>query len=303
MDKHLLLAARAGSGKTRTIEGKTLFLVKHEDVGSDQILILAFNKAAAKEIQDRICKAHGLEDFNNARTFHSLAHQIVKQTVQLEPDTILFDEKGEFSPKKLSVFVQKIFQDLRKADSTIEKRLYSYFRKELQETDVERHRKFFTDKEYLSYRRNFKHVTLRCDQVKSNAEKYIADFLFEHGIKYQYEKVHRWDNRTYRPDFTLLPLEMDIVIEHWGIDEHDPGREAPPHWNKTWEEYHDEIQRKRDYCQTKGWKLVETSIRDLRSGRENFEKKLKLKLERVGIKRQKLPENTIIKGIVEPPHI
>ena len=27
------------------------------------------------------------------------------------------------------------------------------------------------------------------------------------------------------------------------------------------------------------------------------------KLEHVGIKRQKLPENTIIKGIVEPPHI
>ncbi len=299
MDKHLLLAARAGSGKTRTIEGKTLFLAKHEDVGSDQILILAFNKAAAKEIQDRICRANGLANFNNARTFHSLAHQIVDP----EPDAILFDQKGEFSEKKLSTFVQTIFQDLRKADSTIEKRLYSYFRKELQETDVERHRKFFTDKEYLSYRRNFKHVTLRCDQVKSNGEKYIADFLFEHNIKYRYEEVYGWGNGTYRPDFTLLDLEMDVVIEHWGIDEHDSKQEVPSHWNKTWEEYRNEIQRKRDYCQTRGWKLVETSIRDLRSGREHFEKKLKSKLEHVGIKRQKLPESTIIKGIVEPPHI
>lgn len=303
MDKHLLLAARAGSGKTRTIEGKTLFLSKHEAVNLNQILILAFNKAAAKEIQDRICKADGLENFNNARTFHSLAYQIVKQVVQLEPDTILFDEKGEFSRKELSVFVQKIFQDLRKADSTIEKRLYSYFRKELQETDVEQHRKFFTDKEYLSYRRNFKHVTLRCDRVKSNGEKYIADFLFEHNIKYQYEEVHRWGNGTYRPDFTLLPLKMGIIIEHWGIDEHDTKQEAPSHWNKTWEEYRDEIQRKRDYCQEEGWGLVETSIRDLRSGRKHFETKLKSKLEYVGIKCQKLPESMIIKRIVEPPRI
>ena len=299
MDKHLLLAARAGSGKTRTIEGKTLFLAKHEDVGSDQILILAFNKAAAKEIQDRICNSDGLETFNNARTFHSLAYQIVRP----RRDAILFDERGEFSEKKLSTFVQKIFEDLRKADPTIEKRLYSYFRRELQETDVERHRKIFSDKEYLTYRRNLKYVTLNCERVKSRGEKYIADFLFEHDIKYQYEKPYSWENRAYRPDFTLLPLEMDIVIEHWGIDEHDSKQEVPSHWNKTWEEYHDEIQRKRDYCRKRGWKLVETSIRDLRSGREHFEKKLKSKLEHIGIKRQKLPENTIIKGIVEPPHI
>ena len=304
MDKHLLLAARAGSGKTRTIEGKTLFLAKHElakheSLNPNQILILAFNKAAAKEVQDRICRAEGLENFNNARTFHSLAYQIVDP----EPDTILFDEKGEFSEKKLSTFVQTIFQDLREADSTIDKKLYLYFRKELRDTDVERHKKFFSDKEYLLYRRNLKYVTLKCEQVKSHGEKYIADFLFEHDIKYQYEKVHGWGNGTYRPDFTLLDLEMEVVIEHWGIDEHDSKQEVPSHWNKTWEEYHDEIQRKRDYCQTKGWKLVETSIRDLRSGRENFEKKLKSQLEHVGIRRKKLPESTIIERIVETPHI
>ena len=179
-----------------------------------------------------------------------------------------------------------------------------YFRKELQDTDVERHKKFFSDKEYLSYRRNLKYVTLKCEQVKSHGEKYIADFLFEHSIEYQYEKVNWLDNRrTYRPDFTLLPLKMGIIIEHWGIDEHDSKQEVPSHWNKTWEKYRDEMQRKRDYCQKEGWQLVETSIRDLRFGREHFEKKLKSELEHVGIKRQKLPESTIIKKIVKPKHI
>ena len=311
MDKHLLLAARAGSGKTRTIEGKTLFLAKHElakheSLNLNQILILAFNKAAAKEIQDRICKTHGLENFNNARTFHSLAYSLVYQIVDPEPDAILFDEKGEFSQKKLSTFVQEdIFQRLIKADSTIERQLYLYFRKELQETDVERHRKSFSDKEYLSYRRNLKHVTLKCEQVKSRGEKYIADFLFEHKIEYRYEEVYRWGKGTYRPDFILLPFEKgnQVVIEHWGIDEHDFKQEVPSHWNKTWAGYRDEMQRKRDYCQKKSWQLVETSIRDLRSGREHFEKKLKSKLEHVGIRREKLPESTIIEKIVEPTRI
>ena len=213
MDKHLLLAARAGSGKTRTIDGKTLFLAKYEAVNPNQILILAFNKAAAKEIQDRICRADGLENFNNARTFHSLAYQIVDQVVQLETGKILFDERGKFSQKKLSVFVQTIFQDLRKADPTIEKRLYSYFRKELQDINVEQHRKFFTDKEYLSYRRNLKYVTLKCEQVKSYAAKNISlIFYLNMTSGYQYEKPYRWENRAYRPDFTLSAFGNGTLV-------------------------------------------------------------------------------------------
>ena len=295
MDKHLLLAARAGSGKTRTVGGKALFIVRHEGVDPNQILILAFNRDAAKEIQDRICKEYGLQSFNNAKTFHKLAHGFV----QPEREAILSDKKGEYSPKKLSTFVQGIFRRLVKADSTIEKRLYLYFRKEVQEADIERHRKLFlSEDEYLSYRRNLRQITLKCEQVKSNGEKYIADFLFEHDIGYRYEMVYG----SYRPDFTLLPFKRGIVIEHWGIDEDDSRMEVPSHWKKTWQDYHNEMQWKRDFWWRKSTILVETSVRDLRYGRERFEETLKTKLEDAGVECKKLYEREIIERIVRPKH-
>ncbi|MBI1924409.1 UvrD-helicase domain-containing protein [Candidatus Poribacteria bacterium] len=302
-DQNLLLTARAGSGKTLTIGAKTVFLTGYENINPDEILILAFNKDAATEIQTRISRKYGLEDFRNARTFHSLAHQIVRP----KPDSILFDEKGDFSPRKQSRFVQKIAQQLMEGNPEIKRKLYLYFRKELQEQEIERYRRYLNEKEYKLYRRNLRQVTLKGERVKSNGEKYIADFLFEHGIEYDYERVYyledrHLENRTYRPDFTLY-RNNDIVIEHWGIDESNPNQRLPDHWTQTWEDYYNGMQRKRNHWRERGKILVETSIRDLYGGRKIFECVLKSRLERVGVICEKLSEEDIIKKIVTPESI
>ena len=51
---HTLVTARAGSGKTRTIIARTAFLVHHCNVPTSKMLLLAFNKKAAKEVKDRL---------------------------------------------------------------------------------------------------------------------------------------------------------------------------------------------------------------------------------------------------------
>lgn len=53
VDGHIQVVARAGSGKTFTLVNRALFLQKHCGVAPEQILLLAFNRQAAREIQER----------------------------------------------------------------------------------------------------------------------------------------------------------------------------------------------------------------------------------------------------------
>lgn len=290
-----LLQARAGAGKTSVVAARVALLIGHEHVHPDKVMALAFNKKAAKELTTRIRKQFGVNEFSNSRTFHSLAYQIVQPKKNL-----LFDEKeGGLSQRKQSQFIQKLIND--RMNPVLKKELFELFRKEAKE--LETIGEFLSPSEYLHYRRNRRHLTLRGDLVKSAGEKYIGDFLFEHGIKHRYEALWYWKNDgNYRPDFTLFgpSNHSNIVIEHWGIDERDLSKKTPDHWNVSWSEYYRQIQEKRQHWQDYNRKhqeqpitLIETSVRDLSEGRERFESILRSRLNDAGVRLGRLGENEI----------
>jgi len=105
-EKYILLKARAGSGKTAVITQRTQRLLK-EGIHSDEILLLAFNKDAAQEMNKRVSSC-----FNNAKTFHSFASSIVnpKNIDEEKRSDIL---KDEF----LSSFLQDIIKDNYKSSA------------------------------------------------------------------------------------------------------------------------------------------------------------------------------------------
>ena len=88
-EDRLLITARAGSGKTRTLCAKAALSIGDEKLYPDQVMILAFNKAAAVTVSKRLHKEGGISNYRNARTFHSLAYQLVKPRKKL-----LFDAGG-----------------------------------------------------------------------------------------------------------------------------------------------------------------------------------------------------------------
>jgi hypothetical protein len=58
-----------------------------------------------------------------------------------------------------------------------------------------------------------------------------ADFLFEHGIEYRYERPWVWkadflDGSVYRPDFSIVHGGYDYILEHWAIEPEEPNFEA-----------------------------------------------------------------------------
>jgi DNA helicase-4 len=291
-DRNLLLKARAGSGKTTTIACKTAYLIEHEKVNPDEIMILAFNKKAAEEIKNRIRNNYGLKDFTNAMTFHSLSHKIVQPAEEL-----LFDDKGDFSRKKFSEFVRNTVKKIWNPSFILQ--LYLFRRGEMKEVNE---KDFLTKEDYYLYIKNERYQTLNGEIVKSVGEKYIADFLFDHGINYQYEETHEW-GRNYKPDFTIYHEGREIILEHWGIDENDPQKRAPKDWTLSWDEYYQEMQQKREFWKNKGVPLIETSIKDLRNGREHFEGILTNRLREAGINCIKLSEEEIRKRFEEPQQI
>jgi len=74
--KHLLVVAGAGSGKTLTILGKILYLIKYKNIDKDEILCISFTKAAATNLKEKIKKEFNLD--MSVYTFHKLSLEILK---------------------------------------------------------------------------------------------------------------------------------------------------------------------------------------------------------------------------------
>ncbi len=85
LDKSLLIVAGAGSGKTKTIVHKALYLIKEKGFSPSSILLVTFTNKAAKEIKDRIIKY--LKDYKFDEnitfpwvgTFHSISAKIIRR--------------------------------------------------------------------------------------------------------------------------------------------------------------------------------------------------------------------------------
>ena len=292
-ETRLLIQARAGSGKTRTLCARAALAISDENLDPNQVLVLAFNKSAAQEVNKRIQRMGGIRGYNNARTFHSLAHQLLKSKKEL-----LFDSGDHASEQKQASFIERLIQRiLSPAFKTL---LYEYFRKELQQ--LEKIGRDLPPSEFIAFRRSLKSVSLKGDQVKSNGEKYIADFLFEHGIEFEYEKVFDWKTgfdgeSSYRPDFSILANGQDYILEHWALNPNNPDSELPEHWETTAKQYRQQIDAKRKYWEDKPEQLIETHSLMLKQGRESFEQQLKDILTRVGIKCERLPQDVIIERV------
>lgn len=76
-DRDALLRARAGSGKTTALGIKVAYLTQDCGVDPTSIMLLAFNNAAARSIEQRL-KEFGVPDGVRVRTFHALAQRIVR---------------------------------------------------------------------------------------------------------------------------------------------------------------------------------------------------------------------------------
>ena len=77
-EQSLLVLAGAGSGKTSVLVARAGWLLATGEAVADQILLLAFGRKAAEEMDERIQQRLHTRDIT-ARTFHALALHIIQQ--------------------------------------------------------------------------------------------------------------------------------------------------------------------------------------------------------------------------------
>ena len=206
-----LVVAGAGSGKTSVIVGKVLYLLKKRLANANEILILAFNKKAQEEIQERLSEK--LEIIPDVKTFHSLGNYILrfgqnqKGLSKLATDDFMFKNA-------IKAIIQNSLEDSDFVDI-----MKIYFQEFFY--PVPNIAQFKVEGDYYNYLENFEIRTLITEKVRSLEECYIAKFLYLNGVEYEYEKAYPYDcgkidYGIYKPDF-YLPA-YDIYIEHFAIN-------------------------------------------------------------------------------------
>ncbi len=265
-EKNNLVVAGAGTGKTSTIIGKARYLIKKGLASPESILLIAFNRDVAEEIDKRVRSCLGIR--LSVRTYHSLGLNVIAKSEGTKPSVSELATDRIKLPKKMSEFLRMEVND-PKLMTLINRYLIFHF------SPYKTAFEFRSLGEYFEYLKKHEPRSLKGDLVKSFEECDIANFLYTNGIKYEYEKPYEVKTadisyRQYKPDF-FLP-EYGIYIEHFGID-----RQGVPAPFVSRTDYSETINWKRSTHRKNKTTLVETYSYEEQEGNllSNLEKKLR----------------------------
>ncbi|WP_051252962.1 UvrD-helicase domain-containing protein [Ferrimonas kyonanensis] len=248
-DRNMVLAA-AGTGKTSVMVAKALDLIDRGLAKPSEILILAYNRAAAEELKERLTeKANkgniALESSPQISTFHALGRQLLREA-GIPTHMSVFTEDDY----RLEQWVTQWIHGYIAVDPS---RVYDLI--ELSSPPVDPFN-FKTQAEYERYLRDNDFRTLNNERVKGYQELLIANFLYLNQIAYEYEPAYVSKRRIdvgfdYKPDFFIT--EQEIYLEHFGVDRQGNTR---PDINAR--QYNESIRSKRALHKECGTTLIES---------------------------------------------
>ncbi|WP_246033148.1 UvrD-helicase domain-containing protein [Shewanella canadensis] len=262
-DNNNLLLAGAGTGKTSVMVGRAGYLIKSGQAIADDILLLAYGKVAAKELDERIqlklgplltsnkddqaLGATGVRDIR-ASTFHSLGMHIITEVEGVRPKLSAWanDEKAKNN------WVNDTLASLVK-DKRYCKRLLTFFSDHFH---IEMSSFYFeNEKDQSDYLSANEIQTYNGEKVKRFPERQIANWLYRQGIEYRYDALyqHKQSDKGTRPYLSNFYLpQYDLYIDYFDIDETG----AVPLFIDN-DSYHDSIDRRRKLHQDNQTQYVE----------------------------------------------
>jgi DNA helicase-4 len=246
-EKRLLVLAGAGSGKTKTLLQKIVYLIEERSVSPSSILAVTFTKNAANEMIDRlIIAAEQTGSFEKVisdkyissadkdverrnyrkrfkwienltiRTFHSFCYSALRNFGVNEFDNkfrIIGDEKRD-EDDDVSKYVAS-----ETAFEAYHKLLIELCEDSNYLLDLKRYiLDYVIDKIHIEkYRKKLpkdgKYFTaLSGIKVRSKSEQYIADWLYRHNLQFEYEPLLNIKDFDFNPDF-YIPA-ANLYLEH-----------------------------------------------------------------------------------------
>lgn len=282
-DRNLVLAA-AGTGKTSVMVAKALDLIDRGLARPEEILVLAYNRAAAEELRIRLAKAAtrsgiSLESTPQISTFHALGRQLLREAKVSTYMSVFTEDEV-----KLKQWVTSWLEGYLASDSRKLLKFISLFPQPVNQLE------FATLADYERYVRDNEFRTLNGERVRGYQELLIANALYLNGVPYEYEAPYVTKRRVdigydYRPDFHIK--DTNIYVEHFGVDRR--GRTAP---GIDPLKYNESMQSKRALHVECGTVLVETFHYDWAEG--NLVDVLCERLAKHGIVFQPLPPGEVL---------
>lgn len=248
VEKRLLVLAGAGSGKTKTLLQKLIYLIEEKGVSPSAILAITFTKNATNEMIDRLIisadatgeyekklfdrrltradrererfyqqKRYKWIDGLTIRTFHGFCYSMLRNYGVNEFDNkfrIIGDEKQQ-EDDELSKYVapETVFEVMHKlligeCDDT---EYLLQLKRYILDYVIDKIHLNRSDPKYLP--KNGKYfTTLDGTKVRSKSEQFIADWFYRHSIKYEYEPLLNVKDFSFHPDF-YIP-DANLYIEH-----------------------------------------------------------------------------------------
>lgn len=248
-NKRLLILAGAGSGKTKTLLQKIIYLTEQKEVSPSQILAITFTKNAANEMIDRLIisadsggeyekilldkkrskqekdkerynyqKKYKWIDGLTVRTFHSFCYSVLRNYGVNEFDNkfkIIGDEKSDRDEDQTAQITapETVFEVFHKL--LIQRCEDTQYILSLKRYILD----YIIDKVHIN-NANSNYIpkdgkyftTLDGTKVRSKSEQFISDWFYRHSIKYVYEPELNVTDFTFHPDF-YVP-DANLYIEH-----------------------------------------------------------------------------------------
>jgi len=248
-DNRTLVVAAAGSGKTSTMVAKAAYAIARGIAEPNEILMLAFNDQAAKEMGKRVT-SRLTGPVPDTMTFHAFGLRVIGEAQHHKPGVVdLGDDDGI---ARLSQIVDR----LREADRGFRWE-WDLFRIVFGQALA-----VFDEGFNRDGTRSARFPTMNGELVRSQGEQMIANWLWVNGVNYEYERPYEHDvaddhHAQYRPDF-YYP-ELGVYHEHWAVDSHG----SPP---PAFKRYGADMDWKRATHLHYGTTLLETRWGDLLDG-------------------------------------
>ena len=229
-DDYTLVVAGAGAGKTTTVAAKVKYLVEKQGIKPEEILVISFTNKAVGELREKINDQLNIPC--PITTFHKTGYAILKRQ---DNDLSAIKTEG-FRYEVINNYLKNsILQYPELVDKLI---LFfgSYFDAPYEGEDLNTFFNYLTKADFSTLKSNLqdysaeviseregKDRTINYEKLRSSEEVKIANYLFMHGIQYEYEKPYPYNiqgsMKVYTPDFTITQGEKIAYIEHFGITE------------------------------------------------------------------------------------
>ncbi len=204
-DKHLVVVANAGTGKTTTIIEKIKYLLDNKLTEASKIMLTSFSRVAASELYEKAVKSVGLFAANSMQigTIHSICYKVIMENLN-------FLNIKNIDIKSESYLTAVVYNRHSNIYST---------KKEIAK-DVAKYRKYLFDKEYPKEVGDDRFNAIHdCQQILEAEGKFLYDDLLLKTIELftKHPEIRReWQNKF---EWIITDESQDNSKPQWEIIE------------------------------------------------------------------------------------